>query len=111
MKIFAIVLLFSSGCMLLTATWSCSGDDDSNPSDFESEALILGLDEQLCACCGDWLIKIDDQDEINQFVTLPEESTIDLENAEFPLSVRLDWSETTGPCAEHIQISRIEKIE
>ena len=77
---------------------------------FESTGIILGADLAECICCGGYIIEIDGDDGHYRFETLPENSTIDLETATFPLSVKLNWH-TDRTCAEltYIVIEDIEK--
>ncbi len=58
---------------------------------YDSTGIIYGLDVANCACCGNWVIAIDGSEESVQFLELPQDSNIDLENAVFPLEVALNW--------------------
>jgi hypothetical protein len=58
----------------------------------------MGLDKAQCACCGNWIIEIEGEQNQYQFIELPDNSTIDLNKAVFPLSVRLNWTESTSGC-------------
>jgi len=57
-------------------------------SDFQSNGIITGVDTKMCACCGGWYIQIDNV--TYEFETLPADSNIDLQNATFPITVKLD---------------------
>ncbi len=89
--------------LLLIAILSC--DDDTIV--YESTGQILGLDLAACPCCGDWLIQIDGEESLYQFIELPEGSDIDLTIATFPLNVQLNWAFSTGACSNHIIIEDI----
>ncbi|OUS02370.1 hypothetical protein A9Q86_03750 [Flavobacteriales bacterium 33_180_T64] len=91
---------------------SCKSNDDTELElEFESTAIILGFDIALCPCCGGWIINIDEQESDNRFSELPQDSNIDLENAIFPISVKLNWSESDAFCGIGIVIESIELIE
>ncbi|MDO5988041.1 hypothetical protein Q4Q39_11560 [Flavivirga amylovorans] len=83
-KIFLIITL----CSLFL---SCKNDDDSTKIQYESTAIIKGQDLTLCACCGGWVIEIDDITPDYRFEMLPENSNIDLQKATFPINVKLNW--------------------
>ena len=85
--------------------------DDNTEIEFESTAKILGFDMTLCGCCGGWIISIDGNDSNLRFSELPKESNIILENAEFPLLVKLNWSESNDYCGRGISIESIDLIE
>jgi len=109
MKIGKISLTIVLGLILLT---SCNSDDDnSTEQEFESTALISGFDMTLCACCGGWIIDIDGEESENRFSELPQNSDIDLETAEFPISVNLNWTESNEYCGQGITIEFLELIE
>ncbi|MDC1324684.1 hypothetical protein N8216_01475 [Flavobacteriaceae bacterium] len=95
------------GAILFT---SCSNDDDSQ-AQFESTAIISGLDMTLCGCCGGWIIDINEQELGKRFSQLPQNSNIDLQNSTFPLSVQLNWSESNEYCGQGITIESIDLIE
>ena len=94
MKILKILLVL---ILVLTAFISCKSDDD-NTSDNDSVGLIIGLDKAECACCGNWIIQIDNEQDSHQFLELPDNSGIDLNNVVFPISVNLKWTESDGNC-------------
>ena len=78
-------------------------------SDFQSNGIITGVDTKMCACCGGWYIQIDNV--TYEFETLPVGSNIDLQNATFPIMVKLDWQlSTKSACPDKkIDILRIVK--
>ena len=78
-------------------------------SDFQSTGLITGVDAKMCACCGGYYIQIDNV--TYEFETLPAGSNIDLQNATFPIMVKLDWQlSTKPPCPDKkIDILKIVK--
>ena len=71
---------------------ACHSDTSSNLS----EGQIIGQDARKCACCGGWFLQTADTTFL--FVTLPEGSGIDLENATFPLPVTFDYVPDTSFC-------------
>jgi len=86
-------------------------NDKQNEIDFESIGTIIDYDKSMCACCGDgWIISIDGEEQYKTFDSLPAGSSIDLENASFPISVKLDWEEENNDCIlNKIHINRIKK--
>jgi len=84
--------------------FSCSKDDEIK---FESSAKITGYDMRKCACCGGWLIEIEDIKAVKHFDNLPENSQIDLQNTTFPLSVNINWTETDTYCGNGVIIDDI----
>jgi hypothetical protein len=80
---------------------------DKEENNYESHGTITGQDYRMCACCGGWLIIIDEKQ--YQFNNLPEDSGIDLNKEKFPMAVKLDWELNTTGCPNTITIQRIEK--
>ena len=107
MKIGKLTLFVIVGILILT---SCNNDDDTE-LEFESTALISGFDMTLCACCGGWIINIDEEEAGKRFYELPQDSDIDLETAVFPISVKLNWTASNDYCGNGIVIESIELIE
>jgi len=89
--------LFLALILLLTLSFSCKSDDEDT-REFDSVGLIIGLDAATCGCCGNWIIEIEDEINPYQFLELPDDSGIDLTTAEFPLSVKLNWTESASDC-------------
>lgn len=106
MKIKILTLLFILGFIIL----SCDNDDDSQMQ-FESTAIISGLDMTLCACCGGWIININGEDSGKRFSELPQNSSINLQNSTFPITVQLNWTESEEYCGNGITIESIELVE
>jgi hypothetical protein len=108
-KIFFILILFTT----FTSLSGCTDKDDKTeviPPKFESTGQIIGKDTAACACCGNWIIKIDGIDNPFQFIKLPENATIDLNTATFPLSVSLKWSVDANSSCGFILIESINAI-
>ncbi|EDP70350.1 hypothetical protein FBALC1_06323 [Flavobacteriales bacterium ALC-1] len=109
MKIRLSILTLIIGIGLLT---NCDNtDDDNSQPEFESTAKITGYDSGACFCCGGKIIDIDGEDPSKRFSELPENSNIDIPNMTFPISVRLNWSESNQYCGRGIIIESIELIE
>ncbi len=72
-----------------------------------STAMITGPDVRMCACCGGWFILISGIS--YEFDTLPAGSSLDLQQAKFPLTVEIDWqlSDLTGCPNNKILLQRI----
>ncbi len=97
-KIFFVLILFTA----FTSFIGCTDKDDdveAVPTKFESTGQITGKDAATCACCGNWIIKIDGIENSFQFIKLPDDSTIDLNTATFPIPISLTWSiDQNGSC-------------
>jgi hypothetical protein len=77
---------------------------------YHSTGKITGSDMRKCVCCGGWFI--DFNDSTYRFYELPDNSDINLENAVFPIVVKLNWSVVNQPClGDEIAISSIKKVE
>ena len=94
--------------LLALTTMGCTNNTETNELPFTSTAKIIGLDQAECVCCGDWLIEIDNDQTRYQFKKLPENTTIDLQNTQFPISVKLNWKLDEDTCFPHIIIEQIE---
>jgi hypothetical protein len=70
--------------------------------DFQSEGTIIGLNPGECICCSGWLININNKQ--YEFFSLPENSTINLNNETFPLKVMLDWKLNPTECVNYLII-------
>jgi hypothetical protein len=108
-KIFFTLILFAT----FTSFIGCTDKDDkveAVPTQYESTGQIVGKDTAACACCGNWIIKIDGIDNTLQFVKLPNSSTIDLNTATFPLSVSLKWAIDPNSSCGFIIIESITAI-
>lgn len=105
MKQIKFLFVLLSGILLFSNCKKKSQDQ------FESSATISGFDPTLCSCCGGWKINIIGEQTDLRFSELPENSSIDLANETFPLSVNLNWSESDEYCGNGITIESIEIIE
>ncbi|HKJ44106.1 MAG TPA: hypothetical protein VKA27_18560 [Sunxiuqinia sp.] len=96
---------FVVGCILAVLMIACEKSD--NP--YQSTGTITGPDYRECICCGGYFIAIDNDTTYN-FESLPDGVKIDLNTAEFPIAVKLDWS-LDRECGntQYITISRLEK--
>jgi hypothetical protein len=101
MKIIKIL----TGIILVLLLFSCEKEDD----DYKSTGTIVGYDISMCICCGGWIIIIDDTNYL--FDNLPDNSDINLETEQLPISVKLDWQVMPDGCPPNrITIQRIKKI-
>lgn len=78
-------------------------------NEVETPAVIMGLDEALCICCGGWVIQLDRAQNLRQFSTVPIHSNINLENETFPLDVWVNWTEDPDNPCQLILIEGIRK--
>ena len=76
-------------------------------NNYMSHGTMSGQDYRMCACCGGWLITIDDKQ--YQFNNLPANSDINLSNEKFPLVVKLDWELNTTGCPNTITVQKIAR--
>ncbi|MEL6535243.1 MAG: hypothetical protein AAFQ98_07530 [Bacteroidota bacterium] len=104
-KSIAFLLILGMGSL-----FGCDLIDTLEPS-FESTATIEGFDMTLCGCCGGYIINIEGQDGIRRFEVLPSGSDIDLETADYPISVKLDWSDSDAYCGNGIVVEAIELVK
>jgi hypothetical protein len=83
---------------------SCDKDNDT----FKSVGIIAGEDFMMCACCGGYIIYIDDVRYL--FDSMPKDSDLNLQQETFPLTVRLDWELIKSGCPLlRIDVLRIKK--
>jgi len=94
------------GAFLLISLFGCK---KQNTNDFQSTGIITGADYKMCACCGGWYIQIDNI--TYTFDTLPVGSTIDLQNATFPITVKLEWKLSTKPTCEEKKIDILKIVK
>lgn len=86
---------------------SCS-NDDNQVSKYKSVGVLEGLDMAMCACCGGYIIIIDNKRYLVQN-ELPNQENLDLEN--LPINVKLNWKFKEQACDNHIIVSAIEQIQ
>ena len=63
-------LLFSVLLCSIFIICSCQKEEVLTQKIFESKAIIYGLDTVQCACCGNWVIEIDEIDNKIQFLAV-----------------------------------------
>lgn len=104
---FGSLLSFLLLAFLLLA--SCCRPPMDDDADFcQEEAIIIGQDIRLCACCGGWFIEIGN-DTLRAQV-LPQEFTETLEPDQFPVLIRLEWTPEESPClGDEIEVSCIRQ--
>ena len=83
--------------------------NDSNPPVFMAEGQITGGDPRLCACCGGWVLETADTTFL--FDQLPAGSTIDLNNATFPIPVKFNYEADTSGCGLWLNKIILTEIE
>lgn len=89
--------------MVFVAFVTCNKDKDT----YKSVGIITGEDMTMCACCGGYIIYIDDVRYL--FDSVPENSGINLQKETFPLTVQLDWQLIESGCHLRIEVLRIKK--
>lgn len=97
-----IIVLMAIGLIFV----SC----DKDIYQYKDTGEITGPNLSACPtiCCGGWFIKI--KETTYGFDQLPAGSGIDLQNAKFPIKVKLDWN-LTGLCNNtRVIITKIKKI-
>jgi len=96
-----------SGLLLLLIIVAIAACDKDNES-YKSIGTITGVDVTMCACCGGYIIYIDDVRYL--FDSIPKDSDLDLQKETFPLTVKLDWQLIKSSCPlNRINILRIKK--
>lgn len=90
--------------MLFTFALCCTdADDNTNTND----ATITGIDSRECSCCGGYFIEISSS--TYRFYTVPAGSNVDIENATFPLNVRVTWKTAANRClGDEIEVLKLE---
>jgi hypothetical protein len=78
-------------------------------NDFQSTGVITGVDYRMLAFGGNWYILIDNV--TYEFETLPAGSTIDLQNATFPITVKLEWKLSTKPTCTYKNIDILKIVK
>lgn len=74
---------------------------------YQNSGTIIGADYRKCMCCGGWFIEI--KKDTLRFQTLPEGSTINLNDAKYPVEVYLDWHYPDPQCMkDQIIVTRME---
>jgi hypothetical protein len=79
-------------------------------NDFKSVGTITGIDGTMCGCCGGWIINIED---VRYLIdSMPENSSLNLAEETFPITVNLDWKLVNNECSffNRIAVQRIKKI-
>ena len=91
--------------LLFFSLLSCSDDGL-----LETEnGLITGPDYRLCACCGGYFIEIGN--ETYRFWNVPESSSLDLINADFPIYVEVGWIPQEDACiGDEIEVFYLREI-
>ena len=103
MKAKIIVLI----CFAIALVSSCKDNSTIDEIQFESTGTIMGSDKALCPCCGGWVLKIDNDENIYRIEQLPENSGIQL--SENNLSIKFNWN-IDRECSSIIYLN-IEDIE
>lgn len=81
---------------------------NENENKYRDYGTITGIDFRECFCCGGYFIEI--RDSTYRFLNLPAGSDIGLENAKFPVYVKLDWQIADSLClGDEIKVFRIAK--
>ncbi len=97
------IIIFLSVLIVTLSIASCSSEED----EFRSNGTITGIDIRECACCGGYIIDIDNV--TYRFFELPDNSNLNLENPGFPIPVRLNWIKDPNAClGDEIIVYRIE---
>ncbi|WP_143473369.1 hypothetical protein [Flavilitoribacter nigricans] len=98
-----LYLGFAAAVMII----GCQKEKSATADEEWQEASLIGRDYTLCACCGGWFIKVD-QDTVRAF-QLPDTFEIDPE-PNFPLAVDLRYEPLTGPCQDFGNLIKIQEI-
>src|SRR5665647_3389097 len=85
---------------------ACTKEGD----DYKSVGTITGIDGTMCGCCGGWIINIED---VRYLIdSMPDNSSLNLAEELFPVTVKLDWQLVNNGCSffGRITVQRIKKI-
>ena len=76
--------------------FACQDDTAPDTCSNLHKGKITGQDYRKCVCCGGWFLQT--ADTTYMFVSLPEGSDIDLQNATFPIPVKFDFTPDSSIC-------------
>jgi hypothetical protein len=85
---------------------ACTKENDN----YKSVGTITGIDYRMCVCCGGWIIYIKD---VRYLIdSMPKNSSLNLAEETFPITVKLDWQLVSNGCGAFngITVQRIKKI-
>ena len=91
---------------LVFTMMACTKENDQ----YKSVGIITGMDGTMCACCGGWIINIED---VRYLIdSMPDDSNLNLAKETFPVTVKLDWLLVSNGCSafNRITVQRIKKI-
>lgn len=95
-----LILLFA-----LLGMMACRHDYNT----YRSEGIITEADTRYCGCCGGWFIEIEGVMYL-AYIAPMDVDRLDLDAADFPIPVRLDWEKQPTNCLEnYIVVSQIER--
>jgi hypothetical protein len=85
---------------------ACTKENDN----YKSVGTITGIDYRMCVCCGGWIIYIKDVRHLID--SMPKNSSLNLAEETFPITVKLDWQLVSNGCGAFngITVQRIKKI-
>lgn len=86
---------------------SCS-NDNNEVNKYKSVGVLEGLDMAMCACCGGYIIIIENKRYLIQN-ELPNQENLDLKN--LPIDVKLNWEFRRQACDDNIIVYAIEQIQ
>jgi hypothetical protein len=90
--------------LLLPFIISCSTEVE----EYMDEGTITGYDTRECSCCGGFFIDIGNI--TYRFYTIPDNSSLNLENPDFPIPVKLSWKMDENAClGDEIIVLSIER--
>ena len=93
--------------IFLLASSSCEDTNDLDSEFIESIAILGNYDVALCACCGGYVIEIENKD--YRFESLPDDSDITLPNEGLEVEITYNIDRICGDLT-YIIIEKIEKI-
>ena len=100
--------IFIAAIIVLSILSGCKKYENPPQDDGFSNGVITGVDLRMCDCCGGWYIKIDTVQ--YRFFDIPDSLHFSLDNAVYPIPVKLKWKLKEQPCmGDLIDVLQIQK--
>jgi len=84
--------------IVLSILAACKKIENPPQDDGFSNGVITGEDLKMCSCCGGFYINIDTAR--YRFYGIPDSLHFSLQNAVYPIPVKLKWKMKDNPCGK-----------